>query len=76
MPPMPPVLGAGRDKGICPPVSEDVQALVTFEAVGWSFTPGKMLPLLLAWIYWCVHTFPSREQLFPREAQAGLDNAF
>lgn len=54
VPPMPPlhipISGSKERKGICPPVAEDVQTLVTFEAIGWSFTLGKMLPLLLAWI--------------------------
>lgn len=65
VPPMPPVLGARRDKGICSPVAEDVQTLVTFEAMGWSFALGEMLPLLLARIYWCVHTFYWCVHTFP-----------
>lgn len=44
VPPMLPIPGARRDKGICPPVAEDVQTLVTFEAMGLEFHTGRDAP--------------------------------
>lgn len=57
-------------KGICPPGAEDVGKLGTFEAMGWSFTLGKTLPLLLARIYWCVHTFPPVGAAIPSKSKS------
>lgn len=51
-------------------VAEDGQTLVTFEAMGWSFTLGKMLPLLLVWIYWCVHAFPPVGAALPSRSKS------